>query len=333
MPPEGKYTSLPPRPQRDPYRSAPSPLTRGSPTHRLSKHSAGLPTYSAAYPDPNAKWAPKRRAFGKGKHYSDEVATIDWIDSPRVPSPPPQNPATTPLPPRVPLNQAFTMQPEHEYSTPYSRPVYGRPVENYRSTRNRDRGVPRIINSKYRDPYAAGPPPRPLDRATPVLPSGPYVEDVADYDGWEDVPARPNHSDDTSAADYDVGDPSDSASAVGRAQGRGLRRLQGYTPEAFFPRMDDDSDGDSDSDGSMNMSIPDTSRTLATSLLSHSNSGMSASHGGLSRGRQFLRPMKARRLAGVANRDTISKDNTIGDEARTADILANMGKKICKKPQ
>ncbi|KAG6356762.1 hypothetical protein INS49_014636 [Diaporthe citri] len=43
-----------------------------------------------------------------------------------------------------------------------------------------------------------------------------------------------------------------------------------------------------------------------------------------------LRPPSARDLSGVGNKDTISKDNTCGAEARTANLLEYMGRKVCK---
>ncbi|KAI7774026.1 hypothetical protein LA080_009449 [Diaporthe eres] len=393
MPPEGRYTSLPPRPQRDSYRSGPSPFARGSPTPRLSKHSAELPMYSAAYPDRNESWTSKLRASGEGI-YPTHVAPVDVPpdrNHPEVVSPlsntqqapprlqkshtmppgyVPQAQTTASMPYMLPLNRAFTMQPEHEYSSS---------VEKHRSARRRmsfdeeDDYYPippiqaqiasRMINAKYKDPYATE------DVAT----SRRYNEDDEFYDDSDDdsgffnrepyrmpfrhsapraprspypfAPRHPGFYGSRGGYDED-GDPSGSASAVGRAHGvrplgpppPGTGRYKNVYIRPMLYRDSDsgsniDSDGDSDSDDSRNMYMPDTSRTLATSLLSQSSSGRSASHGGLSRGHQLFRPMKARRLAGVANRGTISKDNTIGDEARTADILANGGKKICKMPQ
>lgn len=160
------------------------------------RHAAEVPAYSTAYPDPNEKWAPKRRTSGDGKHAKDEPVVVDVPDpdnvQPEVVSPSsntqqapprlqkshtmpsgymPQTQTTAPVPPRVPLNRAFTMQPEHEYS---------RPVEKHRSARRRmsfdeddeyysvpiqttyhvsrpDRGMPRVIDAKYKNPYAAAP--------------------------------------------------------------------------------------------------------------------------------------------------------------------------------
>lgn len=158
------------------------------------RHAAEVPAYSStAYPDPK-EWAPKRRASGDGKHAKDEPVIVDVPDPdnvhPEVASPSsntqqapprlqkshtmpsgymPQTQTTPPVPPRIPLNRAFTMQPEHEYT---------RPVEKHRSARRRmsfdededyysvpiqttyhvsrpDRGIPRIIDTKYKDPYAA----------------------------------------------------------------------------------------------------------------------------------------------------------------------------------
>lgn len=63
------------------------------------------------------------------------------------------------------------------------------------------------------------------------------------------------------------------------------------------------------------------------------------SRGGFSRSRLPFRPRNGRCLDDVANKKTISKDNTNGDEARTAELLANRGKKTfstlqqAKKPQ
>lgn len=408
MPPEGKYTNLPPRPQRDAYKSAPSPLTRGSPTPRLSKLSAEIPT---RYKDPYAFWSPKRRASAERSYLKDDPVIVDVPEPdkahPEVLSPssssrpaPPrlqkphtmptgympqtQSLATTPLPPREPLGRPFRTQPEHEYNRPVDKHraarrqtsfdddlprYYEAPIHTKYHVTSRDRGVPRVTNAKPTDSYAVN-----------------FYTD-SDSDGLPRIPRQPRFPyrarppppppplDDPLYTDEDV-EPSDSGSEVGRAHRAGavygrplntaryqnvnirtaepppgwapsrrerererererrerLERLDRLERERDRDR-DSDSDGDSDSDDSIYMSMPDTSKTLATSLLSQSNSGMSASHGGLSRGRQFLHPLKARRLAGVANRDTISKDNTIGDEARTADILANRGKKICKTPQ
>lgn len=232
--------------------------------------------------------------------------------------------------------------------------------------------APRMINAKYKDPYAT------VDVATSRRYNGDdeFYDDSDDDSGYFNrepyrmpfrhsaprAPQSPNSFAPPrhpgfygSRGGYDEdGDASGSASAVGRAHGvrplgpppPGTGRYRNVNIRIAEPpvlyrgsdrgsNVDSDgySDNDSDSDDSRNMYMPDTSRTLATSLLSQSSSGRSASHGGLSRGRQLFRPMKARRLAGVANRGTISKDNTIGDEARTADILANGGKKICKMPQ
>lgn len=76
----------------------------------------------------------------------------------------------------------------------------------------------------------------------------------------------------------------------------------------------------------------DESRTSATSLLSTSDAGR-LSRGGISRGCLSFRPPNTRGLADIANKNTISKDNTTGDEVREAELLTNMGKKICNKRQ
>lgn len=161
------------------------------------KHTAEVPTYSAAYPDPNEKWAPKRRSSGDGKHAKDEPIIVDAPEpdqtQPEVVSPPsntqqapprlqkshtmppgyvPQAQTTAPLPPRIPLNRAATMQPEYEYNRPaekhrsarkrtsfdddYVQDYYQPPIQTRYHVSSRDSGVPRIIDAKYRDPYGAG---------------------------------------------------------------------------------------------------------------------------------------------------------------------------------
>lgn len=161
-----------------------------------SRHTAEVP-FSAAYPNPDEKFTPKRRASGEGKHPKDEPFIVDADPDqvhPEVVSPSsntqqaqprlhkshtmppgymPQTQTAAPVPPRAPLNRAFTMPPEHEYS---------RPAEKHRSARRRmsfdeeedggyyqvptkttyhvggrDRGMPRIIGTKYNDLYAAAP--------------------------------------------------------------------------------------------------------------------------------------------------------------------------------
>lgn len=161
-----------------------------------SRHTAEVP-FSAAYPNPEEKFTPKRRASGDGKHSKDEPFIVDADPDqvhPEVVPPPsstqqaqprlhkshtmppgymPQTQTAAPVPPRAPLNRAFTMPPEHEYS---------RPVEKHRSARRRmsfdeeedggyyqvptkttyhvggrDRGMPRIIGTKYNDLYGAAP--------------------------------------------------------------------------------------------------------------------------------------------------------------------------------
>ncbi|KAG6354987.1 hypothetical protein INS49_004068 [Diaporthe citri] len=74
------------------------------------------------------------------------------------------------------------------------------------------------------------------------------------------------------------------------------------------------------------------SRTPATSLLSTTDAGRPAS-GRISRGRLSFRPSNASGLADLANKNTISRDNTTGDEEREAKLLAKMGKKICNTSQ
>ncbi|KAG6354988.1 hypothetical protein INS49_004069 [Diaporthe citri] len=442
MPP-GKYTSLPPRPQRDPYRSPQSPLTRGSPTPRLSKHSAELPTYSAAYPGPIETWAPKRRASGDGEGVKDDPIIMDISEPdnahPKVvspssnsePIPPPlqkshttgtpaaympqtQNPATTPLPLRVPISRALRIQPEHKYN---------RPVEKHRSTRQQssfNKDIPRHYEAPTQTTYHGGsrtwgiplgtvtrkrrttedmttaaapasahngydpdavvprnspllvpkrrtfrrsispPPDIPLVQVSPSKhstsksnPFKPYAKEFSQ--SWEsEIPSRSRvyHDEERRArrtASYEkLERPPPSHGSRKTKRRPGLRPSQGdavligimdngrhpdiasMAGQEALPSDSEEVSSYSDSDDSRDMSLPDTSRTLATSLHSQSNSGLSASHGGLGRGRQFFCSL---RPAGVANRGTISKDNTIGDEARTADILANMGKKICRTPQ
>ena len=124
------------------------------------RHTAEAPTYSAAYPDPNEKWAPKRRASGEGKHAKDEPVIVDAPDPdkdhpevalpsstaqqapprlqkshtmpsgyvPQMPQMPQTQTAAPVPPPRAPLSRAYTMQPEHEYH---------RPAEKHRSARRR----------------------------------------------------------------------------------------------------------------------------------------------------------------------------------------------------
>lgn len=161
------------------------------------RHNAEAPTYSAAYPDPNEKWAPKRRASGEGKHPKDETVIVDVPDPdqphPEVVSPSsttqqapprlqkshtmppgyvPQTQAAASVPHRVPLNRAFTMQPEHEYSRPVEKHRSARrrrsfdeeddyypipPIQTTYHVSSRDRGIPRIIDTKYKDSYGAVP--------------------------------------------------------------------------------------------------------------------------------------------------------------------------------
>lgn len=135
--------------------------------------------------------------------------------------------------------------------------------------------------------------------------------------------------------DYDIY-PSHSAGAVPmnvskRSIPTGIFNRRG--PVSIGSATSASSDSDSDSDDGWDISMPDTSRTQETSLLSPSDSGLSAIHGGVSRGRQSFPSPNARRLAGVANRDTISKDNTSGEEAREEQVFANMCRKICRTPQ
>ncbi|KAG6356223.1 hypothetical protein INS49_015610 [Diaporthe citri] len=131
------------------------------------RHTAEVPTYSSAYPDPNQKFAPKRRASGEGKHANDEPKSHTM-----PPGYVPQAQTAASVPHRVPLNRAFTMQPEHEYSRPVEKHRSARrrrsfdeeddyypvpPIETTYHVSSRDRGIPRIINAKYKDPYAAVP--------------------------------------------------------------------------------------------------------------------------------------------------------------------------------
>ncbi|KAI7774025.1 hypothetical protein LA080_009448 [Diaporthe eres] len=76
----------------------------------------------------------------------------------------------------------------------------------------------------------------------------------------------------------------------------------------------------------------DEIRTSATSLLSSSNTGRLSSNG-IQHGHLNFRPTNARGLAGIANKNTISKDNTTSDEMREANLLTNIGKKICNTRQ
>lgn len=162
------------------------------------RHTAEVPAYSDAYPDPDQKWAPKRRASGEGKHAKDEPVVIDVPDPddahPEVVSPSsttqqapprlhkshtmppgyvPQTQTAASVPHRVPLTRASTMQPEYEYSRPAEKhrssarrrrsfhedddyyPVP--PTQTTYHVSSRDRGIPRIIEAKYKDPYAAMP--------------------------------------------------------------------------------------------------------------------------------------------------------------------------------
>ncbi|KAK7697422.1 hypothetical protein SLS64_013560 [Diaporthe eres] len=79
-------------------------------------------------------------------------------------------------------------------------------------------------------------------------------------------------------------------------------------------------------------------------LLSTSNAGdlsnagqparlATSRRGGIRPGGRSFRPSNASSLADLANKNTISKDNTTGDEEREARLLANMGKKICNTSQ
>ncbi|KAI7774794.1 hypothetical protein LA080_007799 [Diaporthe eres] len=161
------------------------------------RHTAEVPPFSDAYPDPNQKWAPKRRASGEGKHAKDEPVIVDVPEPdkahPEVVSPSsttqqapprlqkshtmppgymPQTQTTASVPHRAPLNRAFTMQPEHEYSRPAEKHRSARrrrsfdedddyypvpPIQTTYHVSSRDRGIPRIIEAKYKDPYAAVP--------------------------------------------------------------------------------------------------------------------------------------------------------------------------------
>lgn len=58
-----------------------------------------------------------------------------------------------------------------------------------------------------------------------------------------------------------------------------------------------------------------------------------SSSGSIRPSRLSFRASNASRLADLANKNTISKDNTTGDEEREAKLLANMGKKICNTRQ
>ncbi|KAF7556189.1 hypothetical protein G7Z17_g1666 [Cylindrodendrum hubeiense] len=49
-------------------------------------------------------------------------------------------------------------------------------------------------------------------------------------------------------------------------------------------------------------------------------------------GGRAVRLLSTRALADLPNKDTISRDNTVGDEARMADLLARAGKKMAKSP-
>ncbi|KAL1872733.1 hypothetical protein Daus18300_004279 [Diaporthe australafricana] len=167
-------------------------MKNNKPSKTSPRHTAEVPAYSAAYPDPNEKFAPsKRRASGDGKHASDPVVVDIPDPSAEAPStspttqqaPPrlqkshtmpsgymPQAQTTPAVPPRVPLGRSYTMQPEH-----ISRPS----AEKHRPTRRafddedymddrytpalprihkyqlgRDKGIPRVIDSKY-DSYAS----------------------------------------------------------------------------------------------------------------------------------------------------------------------------------
>ncbi|KAG8156925.1 hypothetical protein KVR01_013147 [Diaporthe batatas] len=197
-----------------------------SKTNKTSpKHTPEVPTYSAAYPDPNEKWAPKRRPSGDGKHAKDEPIIVDAPEpevQPEVVTPPshaqqapprlqkshtmppgyvPQAQTAAPLPPRVPLNRAATMQPEYEYSRPaekhrsarkrssfdddYVQDYYQAPIQTRYHVSSRDSGVPRVIDAKYRDPYTGAGVPFTKVKTTPAY----RAENVATsrHYGEEDV--------------------------------------------------------------------------------------------------------------------------------------------------
>lgn len=133
------------------------------------KHAAEAPTYSAAYPDPNEKWAPKRRASGDGKYAKEDTIIVDAPEPdeahPEVVPPPsttqqapprlqkshtvppgymPQSQTTATVPPpRVPLNRAATMQPEFEYS---------RPTEKHRPAKKRSSFDDDYVQDYYQPP-------------------------------------------------------------------------------------------------------------------------------------------------------------------------------------
>lgn len=111
---------------------------------------------------------------------------------------------------------------------------------------------------------------------------------------------------------------------------RSKRAPRTHTSYHSSPMTSDDSD--------------DEIRTPITSLFSTSNAGnvgnggqparlATSSSGGIRPGRLSFRPSNANSLSNLANKNTISKDNTTGDEVREAEILANMGKKICNTLQ
>lgn len=163
------------------------------------RHNAEVPTFSTAYPNPDEKFAaPKPRTSGDGKYAKDEPIIVDAPEPdkvhPEVVSPPsnarqappplqkshtmptgymPQTQTAAPVPPpRVPLNRAFTMQPEHEYSRPAEKhrsarkrasfdddfqDYYQAPIHQTRYHVGNREGIPRIINAKYKDPYGPAP--------------------------------------------------------------------------------------------------------------------------------------------------------------------------------
>ncbi|KAI3400894.1 hypothetical protein diail_1585 [Diaporthe ilicicola] len=165
------------------------------------RHTVETPAYSAAYPDPNEKWAPsKRRSSGEGKHAKDdpidEVPDLNKAHpesastSPTTQQAPPrlqkshtmpsgympQAQAAPAVPPRVPFGRSHTMQPEYSSrpSAEKHRPRRQRSFdeEDYFDDRytqtlprihkyqisGRDRGgIPRVVDTKYKDPYANAP--------------------------------------------------------------------------------------------------------------------------------------------------------------------------------
>lgn len=174
-------------------------------------------SYSAAYPDPNEKFAAKRRGSGDGKHGKGEPVIVDvpgpspkdrsdafnpssaqqgpprlqksytmpagYVPQAQGPKAPPPAP---PLPPRGHPSRSYTMQPDHfdarqgggekhrssrrrasfdeENSHDYfdDRHSHQQPPPPQSRVRkysvNKNGAAPRVLEAKYKDPYAQGQP-------------------------------------------------------------------------------------------------------------------------------------------------------------------------------